>query len=289
MHPQLFPILAALTSGTLFALMQLIMKRHTTATTHPLFMPAYFGLMAPVWLVFMLVGHGTSLLTLNFTTTGLFYPSLWAVVTVTSTCTLVWLFKNFSLTELVGYRKALITLGAMLMDVLIFKQVFPAPELVAIAFLLTGALLLSHSRSRLPTLAEFGILSVWCAIMTAQITFYKEAQHNQPSVLANAAISQFLSSSLYATFWFLPSLRNGIKHIPRSHLLVLLGTNFAGTLLEGFAYQGLPLAVLIVLTILPSTLFAAHDLWRGHLPRHPRSFAALGLLAIGLLLLILTK
>lgn len=289
MHPQLFPILAALTSGTLFALMQLVMKRHTSATTHPLFMPAYFGFMTPIWLCGGLISGSLGLLSFNLTLQGLFYPLLWATVTVTSTCTLVWLFKNFSLTELVGYRKALITLGAMLMDVAIFSLHFPLPELAAIALILTGALLLSHSRSRLPTLAEFGILVLWCSIMTAQITFYKEAQHHQPSVLANAIVSQFLSSSLYLAFWLLPSLRNSVKHIPLSHLAVLLGTNLCGTLLEGFAYQGLPLAVLIVLTILPSTLFAAHDLWRGHLPRHSRSYAALGLLAAGLILLIATK
>jgi hypothetical protein len=289
MHPQLLPILAALTSGTVFALMQLIMKRHTTRETHPLFMPAYFGLLAPVWLLGGLTSGALGALEFNLSFDGLKYPFLWATVTVVSTCTLVWLFKTFSLTELTGYRKALITLGALLMDVLVFHLVFPAPELLAIALLLTGALLLSRSRSRLPNLAEFGILIAWCSIMTAQITFYKEGQLHQTSVLANTVLMQFTSSCLYACFWLLPSLRKSVQHIPLSHLAVLLGTNLIGTLLEGFAYSGLPLAVLIVLTILPSTLFAAHDLWHGHLPRHPRSYTALAILAAGLVLLMLTK
>lgn len=289
MHAQLLPILAALTSGTVFALMQLIMKRHTTQETHPLFMPAYFGILAPVWLIGGLASGAAGALSFNLTFSGLLYPVLWAVVTVASTCTLVWLFKTYSLTELTGYRKALITLGALIMDVTVFHLIFPLPEIAAITALLIGALMLSKSRSRLPSPAEFGILIVWCSIMTAQITFYKEGQTHQTSVLANTILMQFLSSTMYACFWLLPSLRNSVKHIPLSHLAMLLGTNLVGTLLEGFAYNGLPLAVLMVLTILPSTLFAAHDLWHGHLPRHPRSYTALAILAFGLILLMLTK
>lgn len=285
----MLPILAALISGTVFALSQLVMKRYTTPTTHPLFMPAYYGLLAPVWLAGLLISGSFGALTFNFTPSGMVYPLLWATVTVMSTCTLMWLFKTFSLTELTGYRKALITLGALAMDVTVFHLIFPVPELLSIALILTGALLLSRSRSRLPTLAEFGILVIWCSIMTAQITFYKEGQHHQSSILANTVIMQLVSSTIYAAFWLLPSLRNAIKAIPASHVAFMLGCNLIGTLLEGFAYAGLPLAALMVLTILPSTLFAAHDLWRGHLPRHPRSYIALAILALGLILLMFTK
>jgi drug/metabolite transporter (DMT)-like permease len=285
----MLPILAALTSGTCFAIMQLMMKRHTTQTSHPFLTPAFFGLLTPFWLL-MLAGNGTlHSLTFNLTPMGLLYPALWAAVTVTSTCILVWLFRTFSLTELTGYRKALITLGALVSDVLIFAIAFPLPELVAIALLLTGALLLSRSRSRLPSLAEFAILVGWCSVMTIQITFYKEGQHHQSSVLANTILMQLTSSAIYASMWLLPQVRRQAAKLPWQAIAVMLACNIAGTLLEGFAYAGLPLAALMVLTILPSTLFAAHDLWHGHLPRHPRSYVALAILALGLILLMFTK
>lgn len=285
----MLPILAALASGTAFALMQLIMKRHTTATSTPFLTPAFFGMLTPFWLL-MLAGNGTlHTLAFNLTPSGLLYPALWASVTVTSTCLLVWLFRTFSLTELAGYRKALITLGALVADVLVFAIAFPVPELLAIALLLAGALMLSHSRARLPSPAQFGVLVFWCGIMTMQIMFYKEGLAHQSGVLANTILMQLTSSSIYACLWLMPRVRAQAAKLPLPAMALMLACNLAGTLLEGFAYKGLPLAVLIVLTILPSTLFAAHDLWHGHLPRHPRSYTALAILAAGLMLLILTK
>lgn len=289
MFEQIFPIFAALASGLAFAGMQMVMKKFTTQDTHPLFTPAFFGLLAPVWGIALVILGTAGVVPFNLTAQGMMFPMLWAMVTVLSTCMLVWLFRTFSLTELTGYRKALITLGAVVADVVVFHLIFPLPELLAIGLLLIGALLLSRSRSRFPTPAEFGILVVWCSIMTVQITFYKEGQQYQSMVIANTILMQLVSSTLYACMWFLPKLRAQFKSLPLPALGLLLGFNLIGTVLEGFAYAGLPLAVLMVLTILPSTLFAAHDLWHGHLPRQMKSYVALVILATGLIMLMLTK
>jgi hypothetical protein len=281
-------ILAALTSGCMFALQQLIMKRHAASKSTPLFVQAQFGMLAPIWVMALLLLHGSGKLTFNFEPQALMFTAAWGLVTVTSSTILIWLFRTFSLTELAGYRKALVTLGALIMDIVIFRHAFPAPEIFAISTLLAGALLLSHSRNRLPSLAEFAILVGWCGVMTAQITFYKEGLNHQPHILANTILMQATSSSLCALLWLLPQVRQA-GALPVKPLLLMLACNLTGTVLEGFAYAGLPLAVLMVLTILPSTLFAAHDLWHGHLPRHPRAFLALGLLAMGFILLVIFK
>lgn len=288
----MLPILAALASGTLFAGQQLIMRRYTDTAASPLIIPAQFGLVFPFWLLLWAGTSTTGTLTFNLAPGTLVYPLLWGFVTISATTTLVWLFRKFSLTELAGYRKALITLGALLMDITLFHLSFPPAEIAAITLLLFGALLLSHSRSRLPSLQEAGILIIWCSIMTLQISLYKEGQQHQTGVLANAILMQTVSSAVCAGLWLAPALRQRRAQgqailLPTLPLLGMLACNLAGTLLEGFAYAGLPLAVVMVLTILPATLFAAHDLVSGHLPRKPRTFAALGVLALGLLLLAL--
>lgn len=283
----MLPLLAALASGTAFALMQVVLKQHTAQHSHPFLLPSLIGLLAPVWAALFIITQATGALTYNLNPGALLYPALWAVCTVTTTTILVWLLKSFSLSELAGYKKGLITIGALAADMAVFHQKFPLAKLAAIALLLAGALGLSHTRSRFPRWQEGLVLLFWCGLMTLQITFYKEGQQLQPDVLSNTILAQFMSALLYGLF----NLAPGMRHSPRPPfrlVLPLLACALAGTLLEGFAYAGLPLAAVMVLTILPATLFAAHDLWRGDLPRAPRSYAALLALALGFLLLILS-
>lgn len=281
------PLLAALASGTAFALMQLVLKRHA-AHSHPLLLPSLLGLLAPVWALLFIVTHATGTLTYNLTPGALLYPLLWALCTVTTTTILVWLLRSFSLTEVTGYKKALLTLGALGADITVFHQKFPAIKLAAIGLLLAGALGLSHTRSRMPTWREALVLLLWCGLMTAQITFYKEGLLQQPHVLSNSILAQFFSTVMYSAFNFMPGMRQ-LKRPPLSLTLPLLACALTGTLLEGFGYAGLTLAAVMLLTILPATLFAAHDLWRGELPRQFRTYGALGAIAAGFALLIFSR
>lgn len=283
----MLPLLAALASGTAFALMQVVLKRHA-AHSHPFLLPSLIGLLAPVWAALFIGTHASGALTYNFAPGALLYPLLWAVCTVSTTTILVWLLRSFSLTEVTGYKKALLTLGALGADIAVFHLKFPAAKLAAIGLLLVGALGLSHTRSRLPNLREALVLLVWCGLMTAQIVFYKEGLQQQHHVLSNTIIAQFMSAVMYSALNFLPNIGNHSKP-PLSLTLPLLACALAGTLLEGFAYAGLPLAAVMLLTILPATLFAAHDLWRGDLPRHARTYGALAAIAAGFILLILDR
>lgn len=283
----MLPILAALTSGLAFTGLQIIFKRHSKPGASPFAIPAYMGLLAPTWLVLLLTTN-TTLLDFNLTPAALIFPAMWAVCTVTTTTLLVWLLSRFSLTEVAGYKKALITFGALLADIYLFSVNFHIYKVAAIGFLLFGALTLSQTRHRIPTPSQALILLAWCSLLTLQITLYKTGQLHQPQVLANTILCQLMSTSLYALLWLLPSVRRQTP-LPTPALLGILACAFIGVSLEGFAYFALPLAVVMLVTILPATLFAAHDLYRGDLRPTPLTLRALLALAGGFTLLFLSR
>lgn len=282
----MIPLLAALSSGLAFTALQVLFKRHTSPKLTPLALPALLGLMAPLWATLLATTHSHHLLTYTLTPQALLYPALWAFTTVATTTTLVWLLARLSLTEVAGYRKALITLGALTSDVLVFATNFPALKLAAIALLLTGAIMLGKTRHRLPTRAEALVLIAWCSALTLQITCYKKGVLAQPEVLSHTILAQLFAATLYALLWLLPSVRKApLPGLPL--ILAMLACAFMGDALEGFAYKNLPLAAVMLLTILPATLFAAHDLWRRDLPLTRKSLAALAALLTGFTLLML--
>ena len=285
-------LLAALASGVAFALYQITIKRlhGAVGTLHPLAIPAWLGLLAPFWLaVFMATqGEGAYVLTPE----ALRWPLAWAACSMLSTTGLVWLLRSFSLSEVAGYKKALITLGALGMDIALFGLHFPLFTLLAIALLLGGALGLSSARNRIPSKAEWLVIALWCAVLVVQITLYKYGQRLQPSVLAHTVLAQLFVTVGYALLWLLPAIRRqatGGMVPPLRLIAALWACMLAGTLLEGFAYAGLPLALVLVVTMLPAALMAAHDLWRGDLPRTPKAWLALGALAAGFMALMLGK
>jgi len=279
------PLLAALVSGLAFTLLQILFKRHTSPATSPLILPSWLALLFPAWLAAFVACNQTNLLTFTLTPTALAYPLLWAICTVTTTTGLVWLLSRFSLSELAGYKKTFITLGAATADVLIFHTQFPLATLIALAFLLGGTVGLSQSRNRLPTLAEIALIIGWCLIMVFQVSTYKYGQKLQPAVLSHTIIAQGFSTALYALLWLIPTVRR--QPLPGTGVLVpVLAAALTGVLLEGFAYAGLPLAMVLVITMLPTALMATHDLWHGDLPRTPRTALALLILLAGIVTLV---
>jgi hypothetical protein len=285
----LIPLLAAFGSGIAFALLQIAYKRALPslggAQANPLLLPSWLGILAPFWALLMLLCHTTGWLTFNLSFQALVWPFLWAICSVISTTGLVWLLRNFSLSEVAGYKKALITLGAAGVDILVFNVQFPWLTALAVAILLGGSLGLSGSRNRLPTRQEWLIICLWCAVLTIQITLYKTSLQHQPHVLSNTILAQGLVTLGYAALWALPHLRHQPTPPPRL-LLPILAFLIIGVLLEGFAYAGLPLAVVLVVTILPAALMSAHDLWQGHLPATRRTALSLLALLSGFVLLL---
>lgn len=281
-----FPIMAALASGLAFTGLQIVLKRYARADISPLATPAYMALLAPVWGALFFATRESGLVEFNFSPTALAFPFGWALCTVTTTCLLVWLLSQFSLTEVTGYKKALITLGALLSDIFIFNTSFNMLKLAAIGLLLYGALSLSRTRNRMPTTNEFFILVLWCTLITLQIILYRMGQLRQPEVLSLTILAQLMSTVLYAFFWLMPSVYQGPK-LPLWGILGILLCAFTGTALEGFAYASLPLAVVMLLTILPATIFAAHDLYRKDLTLTRTSALAMAALAAGIMMLLI--
>lgn len=283
------PLLAAFGSGIAFALLQIAYKRALPslggAQANPLLLPSWLGILAPFWALLMLLCHTTGWLTFNLSFEALTWPFLWAICSVISTTGLVWLLRSFSLSEVAGYKKALITMGAAGVDILVFGVQFPWLTVVAVAVLLGGSLGLSGSRNRLPTRREWLVICLWCAVLTIQITLYKTSLQNQPHVLANTILAQGFVTLGYAALWALPGLRHQPTPPPR-FLLPILAFLVVGVLLEGFAYAGLPLAVVLVVTILPAALMSAHDLWQGQLPATRRTALSLLVLLSGFVLLL---
>jgi hypothetical protein len=287
-------VLAALGSGLAFALYQITIKRMHGAkavargkpvSPHPLEIPSWLGLLFPFWALALLASWQSEALTFNLTWDALRWPLAWAVCTVVSTTGLVWLLRWFSLAEVAGYKKALITLGALAVDMGVFGLHFPLFTLLAIALLLGGALGLSSARNRLPKPYEWGVILLWCGVLVLQIALYKYGLQQQPQVLAHTLLAQTFATLAYAALWLIPAIRR--QPTPKyAHILAFWGAALAGTLLEGFAYAGLPLALVLVVTMLPAALMAGHDVWRGDLPKAPSTWAALTLLALGFALLV---
>jgi hypothetical protein len=288
-------LFAALASGVAFALYQITIKRAHGAAAKPLHalaIPSWLGLLFPLWGVAFLSTQAHGVLAFNLTLEALRWPMGWAACTILTTTGLVWLLRTFSLSEVAGYKKALITLGAAATDVLVFGTHFPTLTLLAIGLLLGGALGLSGARNRLPTRTEWLIIGLWCAVLVLQISLYKYGQQQQllggGSIMAHTVLAQMFATGGYAALWLLPTIR--AQPLPRPALILSLwACVLAGTVLEGFAYAGLPLALVLVVTMLPAALMAAHDLWRGDLPRSPKVWASLGVLVAGFLVLIVGK
>lgn len=283
-----FAVFAALTSGLAFTGLQIILKHHARPETSPLALPAYMGLLAPIWITLLFVTQSNHLLSFNFEPTALAYPIGWAICTVSTTCLLTWLLGQFSLTEVTGYKKALITLGALMADIFVFNITFQLLKLAAIGFLLFAALTLSKTRNRTPTLNEFFILLLWCTLLTLQITLYRMGQLHQPEVFSLTILAQTAATIIYAFLWTLPSVYAGPK-FSLPGIFGVLTCAFVGVSLEGFAYAELPLSVVMLLTILPATLFAAHDLYRKDLTFTAPTARALAALAAGILMLFLAR
>ncbi len=311
-------VLAAIGSGLAFALYQIIIKRmHGPALAkqltklanvradarvakqkaaqgalvalHPLAIPSWLGLLFPFWALALLASWQSGVLSFNFSPEALRWPLAWAACTVVSTTGLVWLLRTFSLAEVAGYKKAFITLGALGVDMLVFGLHFPLLTLLAIALLLGGALGLGSARNRLPAPTEWGVIMLWCGVLVLQIALYKYGLQQQLAsgghVLAHTLLAQTFATAAYAALWLLPAVRRQI--VPKyAYILAFWGAALAGTLLEGFAYAALPLALVLVITMLPAALMAGHDVWRGDLPKVPRTWLALLVLALGFALLV---
>jgi hypothetical protein len=296
MTPLFIPMLAAFSSGLAFAVMQLQLKHLTTPTTSPFFLPHFLGYLFPVWAALFILTDATGALTYTLTPQALLFPLGWAAMTSSTTVILMFLFQKFSLTEVVGYRKALVTLGALGLDVFLFSLHMPWSKLAAVGFLLAGAIGLSQSAHRLPTRREVLILLVWCFMFTVQLAFYKEGIQHQPHIMSNTILCQGFNTLIYACFSALPfaktsalsatSVPSGNVSVPLLPLLTVLACALFGTMVEGFGYAKLPLSVALLLTLLPAALFAAHDILGGHIARTFKAYMALGSLAVGLGLLI---
>jgi len=277
---------AALASGIAFAAYQMAMKHLQAVQPTPpglagfLAIPRLLGLLWPIWLAAWLGCWHSGVLAFNLQPYALMWPLAWAACTVATTTGLVWLLGRFSLAEVAGYKKAFITLGAMGADMLLFGLHFPLFTLLAMVCLLAGAMGLSQARQRWPQPLEWGVIACWCGVLVLQISLYKYGQQQQPTVLAHTVVAQTLATGFYALLWLLPAVRT-LAPPPLRGVVVLWAAFLAGTLLEGFAYAGLPLALVLVITMLPAALLAGHDLWRGDLPQRPRTWVALALLAAG--------
>lgn len=282
------PLLAAIASGLCFTALSILLKRNTVAGSSPFILPSWLALLFPVWCLAFIVTDSTTTLTFNLASSALIWPVLWAVCTVTTTTLLVWLLQSLSLTEVAGYKKALLTILASGADIFIFHTAFPIATIAAIFFILLGSLGLGSARHQFPNLKQAAAIVGWCFILTLQVTAYKEGQLHQPATLSHTIIAQSCSTFFYSLLWLIPAVnRMGLPKLKAAAPILLVA--LTGVLLEGFAYAGLPLAVVIIVTMSGAALFAVHDLWHGDLPRTRRSYLALAAIALGFLLLILSK
>lgn len=281
----MLPLLSAIISGLCFTLLGILLKRNTTAGASPFILPSWLALLFPVWVSAFIISHATGSLHFNLTPSALLWPLLWAACTVTTTTLLVWLLQSFSLTEVAGYKKALLTVMASGADIFLFHTVFPYATVAALACILCGSLLLGHARNSLPNVKQTVALIGWCAIITAQVSAYKYGQTLQTDVLAFTILAQGSSTFLYTLLWLLPSVQNTPFKLTKA--LPLLAVAFTGVAIEGFAYQALPLAVVILITMSGAALFAVYDLATRDLPLTRRTALALAAIAAGFMLLFI--
>ncbi len=279
----MLPLISAIVSGLCFTLLGILLKRNTTAGASPFILPSWLALLFPVWVSAFIVSHATGNLHFNLAPSALLWPLLWAACTVTTTTLLVWLLQSLSLTEVAGYKKALLTLLASGADIFLFQTVFPYATVGALACILIGSLLLGHARKSIPNLKQALALVVWCVIITAQVSAYKYGQTFQPEVLSFTILAQGSSTFLYTLLWLLPSVQNTPFKLTQA--LPLLAVAFTGVVIEGFAYAALPLAVVILITMSGAALFAVYDLATRDLPLTKRTGFALAAIALGFMLL----
>ena len=130
------------------------------------------------------------------------------------------------------------------------------------------------------------ILAVWCGVVVLQLSFYKRGLLAQPDVLSYAVLAQGLAALCFAGLWARQDVRAALGGMPWRWVSVLLGCVFLGNVMEGFAYKSLPMALVLVVTLLPATLLGAYDLWRGHVRMGRASVLGFGLILAGFLLLL---
>lgn len=284
----LIPLIAAVVSGLCFTALGILLKRNTSSGANPLILPSWLALLFPIWCLTFVTSHATGGLTFNLGMDALKWPFLWALCTVSTTTLLVWLLQSLSLTEVAGYKKALLTLLASGADIFIFHTAFPIITISALVFILIGSIGIGSARHKLPNLYQAAAIVGWCCILTLQISAYKQGQLYQPSTMSHTVLAQGIATFFYSLLWLVPAInKQGLPRITKA--APILAVAFTGVVMEGFAYAALPLAVVILVTMSGAALFAVHDLWNGDLPRTKRSFAALAAIAVGFLLLVLPK
>ena len=279
----MLPLIAAITSGLCFTALGILIKRNGAAHASPFILPSWLALLFPVWAATFVITHASGSLTFTLTPQALVWPLLWAACTVTTTTILVWLLQSLSLTEVAGYKKALLTLMASGADIFLFHTTFPIATVTALACILVGSLLLSRARNSVPNLKQAIALVVWCLVITLQISAYKYGQTFQPSVLSFTVLAQGMSTLLYSLLWLMPTVQK--TPLKLTKVWPLLAVAFTGVAIEGFAYAALPLAVVILITMSGAALFAVYDLATRDLSLTKRTTLALAALALGFMLL----
>ena len=295
-------MLAGILSVVAYSLMQLLFKRSGapgrggTGGADPLVLTAWLGLMAPLWLLLLGVGLPTGLLALELSTPYLLYTFAWAALSVGTMLLMIVILQRVSLTEFTAYRKALVTAGALAADALIFGIMFSPLKLLAIGTVLAASLGLSLSAQPEPipakrgkkkaqpsanlkqTLLLMGLLGV---AMTIQMVVYKRALELQPDLASHVFLAKGLAAIMSLALFAVPAVRNAPAPAGLGFIFAIIGCFFIGSVFEAAAIKHLPLTVVMILSMVAATAFAAHDLWRGDLPRKPRIFIFIGLVFAG--------
>lgn len=303
-------MLAGILSVVAYSLMQLLFKRSGkpghggTGGANPLVLTAWLGLMAPLWLLLLGVGLPTGLLALELSTPYLAYTFAWAGLSVGTMLLMIVILQRVSLTEFTAYRKALVTAGALAADALIFGTTFSPLKLLAIGVVLAASLGLSVSAQPEPlptkrgkknsptpaslkqTLLLMGLLGI---AMTVQMVVYKRALELQPDLASHVFLAKGIAAVMSLALFALPAIRKAPAPAGLGFIFAIIACFFVGSVFEAAAIKHLPLTVVMILSMVAATAFAAHDLWRGDLPRKPRTFIFIILVFAGFAALAAVK
>lgn len=292
------PLVAALTCTLAYTVMNILFKRHTGSGGGALQLTAWLGLLAPIWALALGLGTATHLLTLPESPAYWALSALWAVLLPATTLLMLHLLQTLSLSEVTSARKALVTLMALGVDVLLFHTTFPLPVLLAITVITGAALSLPAPPTVLKSTASRPSLPVRLALLvglsllfTLQLWAYKKALTFQPDLLSHIISVKLLAALACLPLFLLPAARPAGSRGPRNLPLLLgvIAAYLVGSVSEGYALQGLPLTILIAATTATAALMAAHDLWRKDLPRTRETAALLALIFAGFALLALAR
>lgn len=289
-----FPLLAGLTAALAYTFMQIAIKRQGTPLG-PLSLTALLGLLLPFWLLFLLTGLNTHLLTLTPTLPYFALTFGWAVLATASMALLAYLIARLPLTPLTAWRKMFTLLLALAVDIILLHQTFPMGKIIGIGLLGLGSFMLTpqtpptrkakaNTLSMRHTVAAAAILA---CIMTLQLALYQQALHLQTDVLSHVALAKALmalcSLALLAHPATLKATRKALTHnTGNKRIMAVVATFFViGSLAEGAALQQGTLTLLVVATLVVPALFTAHDLYNRDLPTTRNTLLALALVFIG--------